>query len=140
MPNEKIFVSFVYKNNNKFVLIVPDIQNSMIVAKTQSEVINKAVRNLRQNFKDEIENISPNSIEYFINEYKNEYIPNDAILYPLPIKIGKRVKKFKRFTSSMDEELLEEIDIYSKKNNIKKSDFFAQASREYMQKYKYKSI
>lgn len=136
MPNEKIFVSFVYKNNNKFVLIVPDIQNSMIVAKTQSEVINKAVRNLRQNFKDEIENISPNSIEYFINEYKNEYIPNDAILYPLPIKIGKRVKKFKRFTSSMDEELLEEIDIYSKKNNIKKSDFFAQASREYMQKYK----
>ena len=140
MPNEKIFVSFVYKNNNKFVLIVPDIQNSMIVAKTQSEVINKAVRNLRQNFKDEIENISPNSIEYFINEYKNEYIPNDAILYPLPVKIGKRVKKFKRFTSSMDEELLEEIDIYSKKNNIKKSDFFAQASREYMQKYKYKSI
>ena len=136
MPNEKIFVSFVYKNNNKFVLIVPDIQNSMIVAKTQSEVINKAIRNLRQNFKEEIENISPNSIEYFMNEYNNEHIPNDAILYPLPIKIGKRVKKFKRFTSSMDEELLEEIDIYSKKNNIKKSDFFAQASREYMQKYR----
>jgi len=132
MPDEKIFVSFVYKDNNKFVLIVPDIPNSMIVAKTQSEVINKAIRNLRQNFKEEIKDISPKSIEYFINEYKNEYIPNDAILYPLPIKIGKRVKKFKRFTSSMDEELLEEIEIYTKKNNIKKSEFFAQASKAFM--------
>jgi len=135
MPNEKIFVSFVYKNNNKFVLIVPDIPNSMIVAKTQSEVINKAIRNLRQNFKDEIENISPNSIEYFMNKYKNKYIPNDAILYPLPIKIGKRVKKFKRITTSMDEELVEQIDAFSKKNNMKKSEFFAQASREFMQKF-----
>jgi len=135
MPNEKIFVSFVYKNNNKFVLIVPDIPNSMIVAKTQSEVINKAIRNLRQNFKDEIENISPNSIEYFMNKYKNKYIPNDAILYPLPIKIGKRVKKFKRITTSMDEELVEQIDTFSKKNNMKKSEFFAQASREFMQKF-----
>lgn len=132
MLDEKIFVSFVYKDNNRFVLIVPDIPNSMIVAKTQSEVINKAIRNLRQNFKEEIKDIPPNSVEYFRNEYKNEYIPSDAILYPLPIKIGKRVKKFKRFTSSMDEELLEQIEIYTKKNNIKKSEFFAQASKAFM--------
>ena len=133
MSSEKIFVSFVYKNNDKFVLVVPDIPNSMVVAKTQSEVIRKAIRNLRQNFKEEIETIPPNSIEYFLNEYKNEYIPNNAILYPLPIKIGKRIKKFKRFTSSMDENLLEQIEIFTKKHNIKKSEFFAQASMNFMQ-------
>jgi len=134
MSSEKVFVSFVYKNNDKFVLVVPDIPHSMIVAKTQSEVVQKAVRNLRQNFKEELENIEPKSMEYFQNEYNNEFIPKDATLYNLPIKIGKRVKKFKRFTSSMDADLLDEIEIICKKNNIKKSEFFAQASREYMQK------
>ena len=134
MSSEKIFVSFVYKNNNKFVLVVPDIPHSMIVAKTQSEVIQKAIRNLRQNFKDELENTIPKSIKYFQDKYHDDFIPSDAILYPLPIKIGKRVRKFKRFTSSMDADLLEEIEIICKKNNIKKSEFFAQASREYMKK------
>lgn len=132
MSNEKIFISFVYKENNKFVLVVPDIKYSMIVAKTLSEVINKAIRNLRQNFKDEIEKISPNSIEYFTTEYKKENIPDDAMLYPLPVKIGKRIKKFKRFTSSMDEELLAKIEDFTKRNRIKKSEFFAQASLEYL--------
>ena len=134
MLGEKVFVSFVYRNNDKFVLIVPDIPHSMIVAKSQSEVVQKAIRNLRQNFKVELESNTPNSIEYFQNEYHNESIPNSAILYPLPIKIGKRIKKFKRFTSSMDSNLLEEIEKVCKDNNIKKSEFFAQASREYIEK------
>ncbi len=133
VTNEKIFVSFVYRDNNRFVLVVPDIQGSMVVAKTQSEVVRKAIRNLQKNFKEEIKSISPNSIEYFISSYKNNHIPTDAILFPLPIKIGKRIKKFKRFTSSMDEDILEQIELFTKNKKMKKSDFFTQASINFMQ-------
>jgi len=134
VSNEKIFVSFVYRDNNRFILVVPDIQGSMVIAKTQSEVVRKAIRNLQNNFKEEIRSTSPNPIEYFSSNYKNDYIPKDSILFPLPIKMGKRVKKFKRFTSSMDEDLLKEIEIFTKNKKMKKSDFFAQASIEFMQK------
>jgi len=85
MINEKIFIAFVYKKSDTYVLVVPDIPNLVIVAKTQYEVINKAINDLEKNFKEEIKNISPNSIKYFMNEYKNDYIPKNANLYPLTV-------------------------------------------------------
>ncbi|CAA6798861.1 MAG: Unknown protein [uncultured Sulfurovum sp.] len=142
MLHEKILVSFVYEEGYNFVLIVPDVGNELMVrAKTQSEVIRKAIRALRENYTDNLMELSPSPIDIYTEEYKNSKgIPKHAILYPLPVKIGKRKKVFKRFTSSMDEKLLEEIEAFTKSKKIKKSDFFAKASREYIQGYDRQNI
>ena len=137
MSSEKIVVSFVYEEGYNFVLVVPDMGNEMMVrAKTQSEVIRKAIRSLRDRHKETIVNLEPSPIDIFTEEYKEKRgIPKHSVLYPLPIKIGKRKKVFKRFTSSMDESILDEIEKFTKNKKIKKSDFFTQASLEYIQKY-----
>ena len=137
MSSEKIVVSFVYEEGYNFVLVVPDIGIEMMVrAKTQSEVVRKAIRVIRQDFEDKISNLDVTPIERFTEEYKEKRgIPKHSLLFPLPIKIGKRKKVFKRFTSSMDEKLLEEIEKFTKNKKIKKSDFFTQASMEYIQRY-----
>lgn len=142
MLNEKIIVSFVYKEDYNYVLVVPDIGTDLMIrAKTQSEVIRKAIRLLREKYKETINELSPRPIELFTDEYKDNIgIPNHATLYPLPIKIGKRKKVFKRFTSSMDEKILDEIEAFTKKRKIKKSDFFANASMAYIQEYDRHSI
>lgn len=142
MSNEKILISFVYQEGNRFVLVVPDLGSKlMVVAKSRSEVVRKAIRQIRDKFKNEIIDMTPSSAEIYTDEYKNKKgIPNDAMLFLLPIKVGKRIKKFKRFTSSMDETLFDEIEFFCKKRNIKKSDLFAQATREYMQKYDIHSL
>ena len=95
--NEKIFISFVYEEDNEFVLVVPDIKDFKVRAKRQSELITKAIIFLEENFSDKLKDISPNSIKYFIDEYKKENIPKNAILYPLPIKIGKKITKITDF-------------------------------------------
>ncbi|CAA6813873.1 MAG: Unknown protein [uncultured Sulfurovum sp.] len=137
MSSEKIVVSFVYEEGYNFVLVVPDMGNEMMVrAKTQSEVIRKAIRSLRERYKETIVNLKPSPIDIFTEDYKEKRgIPKHSILYPLPIKVGKRKKVFKRFTSSMDESILDEIENFTKNKKIKKSDFFTQASLEYIQKY-----
>jgi hypothetical protein len=137
MSHEKILVSFVYKEGYNYVLVVPDIGNELMVrAKTQAEVIRKAIRLLRDKYKEQIINLSPSPIDIFTENYKNEKgIPPPAVLYPLPIKVGKRKKVFKRFSSSMDEKVLEEIEQFTNNKKLKKSDFFTQASLEYIQKY-----
>ena len=137
MSSEKIVVSFVYEEGYNFVLVVPDMGNEiMIRAKTQSEVIRKAIRSLRERYKETIVNLEPSPIDIFTENYKEKKgIPKHSVLYPLPIKIGKRKKVFKRFSSSMDEKVLEEIENFTNNKKIKKSDFFTQASLEYIQKY-----
>ena len=137
MSHEKILVSFVYEEGYNFVLVVPDIGNEFMVrAKTQAEVIRKAIRLLRDKYKEKIINLTPSPIDIFTENYKNKKgIPPPAILYPLPIKVGKRKKVFKRFSSSMDENILEQIENFTNNKKIKKSDFFTQASLEYIQKY-----
>jgi len=137
MSGEKILVSFVYQEGSNFVLIVPDLGNEvMIRAKSQSEVIRKAIRILRSEYQKIISTLTPTTIEQITDKYKKQKaIPKSAILYPLPIKIGQRERKFKRFTSSMDESILDLIENFTKQRKIKKSDFFTQASMEYIQKY-----
>ena len=137
MSSEKIVVSFVYEEGYNFVLVVPDIGIEMMVrAKTQSEVVRKAIRVIRQDFQDKVSSLKTTPIERFTNEYKEKRgIPKDSLLFPLPIKIGKRKKVFKRFSSSMDEKVLEKIEQFTNNKKIKKSDFFTQASIAYMQEY-----
>ena len=142
MSSEKIVVSFVYEEGYNFVLVVPDIGIEMMVrAKTQSEVVRKAIRIIRQDFQDKVSSLVTTPIERFTNEYKEKRgIPKDSLLFPLPIKIGKRKKVFKRFSSSMDEKVLEKIEQFTNNKKIKKSDFFTQASIAYMQEYDSKNL
>jgi len=142
MSSEKIVVSFVYEEGYNFVLVVPDIGIEMMVrAKTQSEVVRKAIRIIRQDFQDKVSSLATTPIERFTNEYKEKRgIPKDSLLFPLPIKIGKRKKVFKRFSSSMDEKVLEKIEQFTNNKKIKKSDFFTQASIAYMQEYDSKNL
>jgi len=142
MSSEKIVVSFVYEEGYNFVLVVPDIGIEMMVrAKTQSEVVRKAIRIIRQDFQDKVSSLTTTPIERFTNEYKEKRgIPKDSLLFPLPIKIGKRKKVFKRFSSSMDEKVLEKIEQFTNNKKIKKSDFFTQASIAYMQEYDSKNL
>ena len=87
--SEKIFISFVYEEENEFVLVVPDIKDFKVRDKRQSQLISKAINNLEKNFSDKLGNIVPNPIEYFMNDHIKRNIPNGAILYPLPIKTAK---------------------------------------------------
>jgi Arc/MetJ-type ribon-helix-helix transcriptional regulator len=136
VSNEKILVSFVYEDGNRFVLVVPDLAAFMMTAKSRSEVVRKAIRYIRDTYKSDLLKIPTTTADVYTDEYKKKRgIPNDAMLFPLPIKVGRRIKKFKRFTSSMDEALFNEIELFCKRRNIKKSDLFTQATREYMERY-----
>jgi len=132
MESEILVESFVYQEGTFYILLVPSIQKEPIAkAKTQLEVMRKAINLLRKNHKDKIIELSNMKINTIV-KYE---IPKNSTLFPLPIKVGQRVKNFKRFTSSMKEELLEKIEEYTKNKKIKKSDFFSQASLEYMENH-----
>ena len=132
MQSEIVVESFVYQEGTFYILIVPSIQKEPIAkAKTQLEVRKKAINILRKNYKEEITKL-PCTIN---NEVEKYDMLKNSILFPLPIKIGQRVKSFKRFSSSMNENTLEEIENYTKGKNMKKSDFFTLACLEYMENH-----
>jgi hypothetical protein len=133
MNSEKIVISFVYQENNHFILIVPDITNKPIAkAKSQIEVIRKSINILRKDYQEKIIELPSNDIDMLEKKYD---VPKSYILFPLPIKVGKRVKKFKRFSSSMNGEILEKIEKYTTNKKMKKSDFFTLASLEYIENH-----
>jgi hypothetical protein len=132
MQNEIVVESFIYQEGAFYILIVPSIQKEPITkAKTQLEVRRKAINILRKDYKEKIIEL-PCTINNVVEKYD---IPKNSILFPLPIKVGKRVKKFKRFSSSMNGEILEKIEKYSKNKKMKKSDFFTLACLEYMKNH-----
>ena len=132
MQSEIVVESFVHQEGTFYILIVPSIQKEPIAkAKSQLEVRKKAINILRKNYKEKI--IQLHCTIY--NEVEKYDIPKYSILFPLPIKVGQRVKSFKRFSSSMNENNLEKIESYTKSKNIKKSDFFTLACLEYMKNY-----
>ena len=98
MESEILVESFVYQEGTFYILLVPSIQKEPIAkAKTQLEVMRKAINLLRKNHKDKIIELSNMKINTIV-KYE---IPKNSTLFPLPIKVGQRVKNFKRFTSSM---------------------------------------
>jgi len=142
MPNDKILVSFVYKENDHYSLVVPDLGNSFKVeAKNQSDILRKSIGVIRKEYRNEISSLIPTTIEEVSNTYKKKHnIPLNAFLYPLTIKAGRRVKKYKQFSSSMDESILKEIEVVTKERKIKKSDFFTHASRAYLKTLKDRQV
>jgi len=92
MQSEIVVESFVHQEGTFYILIVPSIQKEPIAkAKSQLEVRKKAINILRKNYKEKI--IQLHCTIY--NEVEKYDIPKYSILFPLPIKVGQRVKSFK---------------------------------------------
>jgi predicted RNase H-like HicB family nuclease len=135
---ELLITAFAHKDsqkNDQYVLHVPDLDGrSFTHAKSIRELLRKGGKNIKEQYSEkELLDTNFHPLEYFSSKQRRQKIPKNAIPLTLSINIGGRIKKHKRFTSSMDIELLNEIEKYSKKHGLKKSDFFAMASRKLLE-------